>query len=202
MRKIAVSMFCSVMLIGVLAHIATAGDEENPEISDLENDVVFLSGRYQNPLLSTYFKHIDITSAWFFEKPDLPETLFISLKFIDFRPSMLRAWYGMFWEMREGERWAAVLVLNKGETELAGVQLHNTPWIEIDDFFSIDETNSILTFSIPKESIDVATGDRLRYPFAQAAIECSSDLLYGLFQNFMPLAYDYTDEGAEYVVQF
>lgn len=189
------------MLLGILSNIAIAGDEENPEVSDGENDVVFLNGRYQNPLLSPYFKHIDIVSAWFFENPDLPDTLFISLKFSDFRTCTLTAWYGMFWEM-EGESWAAVLELNKGEIELAGVQLHNTPWIEIDDFFSIDEANSILTFSIPKEFIGVASGDTLRYPYAAAAIEFSSDVLYGFFWNVMPLACDYTNEGLEYVIQF
>jgi len=201
MRKLVGSIFCSVMLLGILAPAAIGGDEENPEVSDGENDVAFLNGRYQNPLLSPYFKHIDIVSAWFFENPDLPDTLFISLKFSDFRPCMLTAWYAMFWEMGY-ESWAAVIELNKGEIELAGVQLHNTPWIEIDDFFSIDEANAILTFSMPKEFIGVASGDTIRYPFAAAAIEFSSDVLYGFFWNVMPLASDYTNEGLEYVIQF
>jgi hypothetical protein len=202
MKKQVALVVCSIILFGGILNVAQAGDEDNPEISDRLNDVVYLGGLYENHLLSLFFNHIDIDSAWFFEDETNPDMLYISIKLSNYYSSRMRVWYGVFWENEKEENWAAVLIINKGEIEHAGVQLMNSGFIEVENFFSIDEANSIVTFSIPKESIgDITSGDTICYPYATAAIQFPSDRLNELFQH-LPLAIDITYEGLEYIVQY
>lgn len=204
MKKKMISMCMCALLISMLfplTNTVMAGDEEHPEITDRGNDVLFLGGLYQNPFLSLFFKHIDIISAWFFEDNNSPETLYASLKLSNFHYAAMRAWYALFWQNTE-EDWAAVLIIDKGETMYAGVQRMNSDFIEINDFFSIDETNDIITFAIPKESVgNLGAGDTLGYPYAAAAVQFSSNELNDLLQN-LPLAIDITNEGLEYTIRF
>lgn len=154
----------SLIIIGLLLSLSffntqplLAGDEENPEIEDeIEDEVV---------------DYLDIISAWFFEKAEEPEYLFICLKVKEIDENPMQQKLTVHWEYN-GIECAAGLAIGYDETD---VFKHSAGWGHgfwfqehyqaIDG--SVDTEKGIITFKIPKEYIkDPQPGERLTNTYA------------------------------------
>ena len=119
-----------------------AGSEEDPEIVDEKNENVL--------------KYLDIISAWFFEKEDQPDYLFISLKLKEINPYHLKQHLSVNWEYN-GEFCAAGLIIGYGKPWFyysAGYG-HGFWFQEFYDEINgdFDSETGIITLEIPKEII-------------------------------------------------
>jgi hypothetical protein len=65
-RRIATILVSLLLFSNIVPIICNAGDEDNPEIEDTQDTAVF--------------NHLDIISAWFYEKEEEPNYLFTALK--------------------------------------------------------------------------------------------------------------------------
>jgi hypothetical protein len=83
MRKKIIGVFvCMLLITTILPLSALAGDEENPEITDVAGDA---------------FGYIDINSVWFFEKEETPEFLFVSMKINEPSKIVPQQTFAVFW---------------------------------------------------------------------------------------------------------
>jgi hypothetical protein len=154
MRKKIVGIIIFMLLTTTLLPITVlAGDEENPEITDVIGDA------------RTY---LDINKAWFYEDSSTPEMLYTTIKLT--RPSTIpfKQHLVVSWEMN-GERYASMLAIGYSPTQ----------WLQYESIIgrgsfgdpepivsiiqgSIDTTKGTVTFFVPKSTIgNPAPGDVL-----------------------------------------
>ena len=87
MKKKIIGIFVCMLLISTILPITGtvfAGDEEDPEIVDEPEDDVF--------------DYLDIISAWFYEKAEMPDYLFIGLKIKEISALHLKQHLTVHWE--------------------------------------------------------------------------------------------------------
>lgn len=83
-KKIATFFICMLFIITILPITTLAGDPENPEIEDeIEEDIV---------------DNMDIISAWFYEKSDQPDYLFVGLKLKEINTAPLKQHLTVHWD--------------------------------------------------------------------------------------------------------
>ena len=199
-----VIFICGLLLCSMLLQGVYAGDEDNPEIEDPKEDVL-LFGQMPAPLINRFVRHIDITSGWFYEDNDTTDTVFATLKVNDYKPCKLLVVYAIFWNFN-GSSYAAFAMISRGDDYFVGIQIDETDFIEVDNFYSINSENNTITFAIPKEFIgDPLPGDKLENPFAIGAIRFVSDELANLMTRFVMsniLVADLTFNGSDYMIQY
>lgn len=183
------------------------GDEEDPEITDEENDVVgpLVASPILFKLLTTFgvldiesLDFVDITSAWFYENSDEPDYLYAAIKLKDLEFNNQRTIYSIFWTYDEKEWVAAVHVLSNGGIAMFGV---TTEWasLEIDGAFDTD--NNIVAFQIPKDYVgNPEPGDALTLPNAWAGLRFEKETLITVLIG--ELATDWTGYGRDYTIQY
>ena len=159
MKNKIVGMFVCTLLIATILPITgtvLAGSEEDPEIEDeIEDDVV---------------EYLDIISAWFYEKSDQPDYLFIGLKVKEINDVILKQKLTVHWEYN-GIECAVGMAIGYGEPWFS----YSAGWghgfwfqehyqqIEGD----CDEETGIITFEIPKDFIkNPQKGDVLTNTYA------------------------------------
>jgi len=142
-RKIVGILIGMALIFTLMPLNVSSGDEENPEITDESKD--------------TLWKHFDIISAWFFENMDEPDYLFISMKLNDLTNYQRGAVYLVDWTSSSG-RWASASILGTrmndewrcGDyTGGSNNQFQDLPLCD----GSIDKSNNIITWKIPKDQI-------------------------------------------------
>jgi hypothetical protein len=214
MKKKLTGLFVCMLLITTLLSttgIVTAGDEENPEITDEIDDLV---GTFVTmPSLLNIFKifkifnlesfdFMDIKSAWFYEIPGQSEYLYtaIKLKNLDFINQ--RTIYAMHWNFDERSYAVGVHVHSNGAIKsfFAGRTMGRWgSYEEIDGSFEI--INDIVRFQIPKNLIgDPEPGDVLTQTDAWTGLRF-------IFEPFTILlggevAKDWAGYGSDYIVQY
>jgi len=157
-RKILGMFVCTLLIATILPITGTvfAGSEEDPEIEDeIEDDVV---------------AYLDIISAWFYEKSDQPDYLFIGLKVKEINDAILKQKLTVHWEYN-GIECAVGMAIGHGEPWFS----YSAGWghgfwfqehyqqIEGD----CDEETGIITFEIPKDFIkNPQKGDILTNTYA------------------------------------
>ncbi|MFH1013018.1 MAG: hypothetical protein V1769_00720 [Thermoplasmatota archaeon] len=83
-KKITGFFMCMLLILTILPQATLAGDPENPEIEDeIEEDIV---------------DNMDIISAWFYEKSDQPDYLFVGLKLKEINTTPLKQHLTVHWE--------------------------------------------------------------------------------------------------------
>ncbi|MFE3846098.1 hypothetical protein ACFL1L_04490 [Thermoplasmatota archaeon] len=138
------TIFVSMLFITITLSItAQAGSEEDPEILDeLDEESV---------------EYLDIISAWFFEKEDEPQYLFISLKLNEITPYRLKQHLSVHWEYN-GEFCAAGLVIGYGKPWFFYHAGYGHGWCFQEFYEEIEgdynEESGIITYKIPKEIIN------------------------------------------------
>lgn len=83
-RKIFTILICTLFITLSFSMNVFAGSEEDPEILDEEDDAVF--------------DHLDIISAWFYEREEEPEFLFTALKLKEINSDRLKQHLTVHWE--------------------------------------------------------------------------------------------------------
>ena len=202
MKKKLICIFVLTLLIVTILPITgsvIAGDENDPEIVDDENDVIGPNG---NIIAGSRFNHIDVISAWFFEKQSEPKYLFTSLKVINLRPS-INTVYGIFW--RYNDIGYATIVSNDLISWLLGRSIlvnltTNSKTSEIS--CSIDQKNNIITFKTPKELIgNPQSGEKLTNTMAGTSVQFGvllSPNVYFIWQDRGPDS----GPGSDYTIQY
>jgi hypothetical protein len=97
-------------------------------------------------------------------------------------------------------------MIARGKDYLVGIQIDDTQFIEVNDFYSINEKNNSIEFAIPKDVVgNPQPGDKLEDPFGIAAIRFVSDELANLLTRFVMsniLVADLTFNGFDYTIQY
>jgi len=191
------SIFVLTLLITTILPITGTvfgGDEEDPEIVDVtgDTDLVFL----------------DIESAWFYEKADEPDYLFISLKIKDLKESF-NAVFSIRWtyngvvyvsgldtfyyrdkEFRSGLRQRATYRQWKSMPKCSGI---------------FDQNTDIITWKILKSNIgNPQKDDALTNTEASAVTGFPLSFIYFFtgkdYRDFAPD--NYGDHGRDYIIQY
>jgi hypothetical protein len=203
MKKNLISLICCFVVVGLIPQIVNAGDPTNPEITDPKNDVL-LFGQFSLPIANRMLKHIDIISAWFSEKSDEPNFLYITLQLQDVKKIRLIGIYAVDWHY-EGIEYAITTIFEHGK-ETTAVQIQGTDNIPLEDSSRIDEEKNTITWAIPKEAIgDVTAGDTLNSPLAIAGVRFCSDILANLMMKRFgcnAIGIDISEEGKDYVILY
>ena len=194
MKKI-IGIFVWTLLITIILPITvTAGDETNPEIADNLGD--------------TRLSLLDIDSAWFYEKEDDPEYLFIAMKIF-----LLKENYNAVFSIRftfNGNDYAAGLNTFNLRAPIfrCGLPKHATywQWNRMPKCKGIiDSEKNVITWKIKKSSIgNLQSGDVLTNTKANAVPGFPLSFLYFILQfDYRDFAPDnYGEHGLNYVVQY
>ena len=182
MKKKIIGIFvCMLLIVTMLPITGTviAGSEENPEIVDRTHDVKFLG--FFRLIPQYFFKHVDIISAWFHEKSDNPDMLFVSIKMgnLNERTESLEAIYLVRWTHGNYTYEVQVTIHPEG--------VYGVPYVCIyyghDDYSDfhecnciLDENKNIITWEVPKDVIGAPqAGDSLTHPFAFTNNRCTEE---------------------------
>jgi len=202
MKKIT-SLICCFLVVGIIPQIVNAGDPTNPEITDSKNDVL-LFGQFSLPIANRMLKHIDILSAWFSEKSDEPNFLYVTLQLQDVKKIRLMGIYAVDWYY-EGIEYAIMTIFEHGK-ETTVVQIQGTENITLEDSCLIDEEKNTMTWAIPKEAIgDVTAGDTLDSTLAIAGLRFCSNRLANLMKERFgcnAIGIDISEEGKGYIILY
>lgn len=206
MKKILCLYLCFLFLASGIVYNVSAGDENDPEITDYEKDLIGARALHPLPkILYPFFKYIDIIAGWFCENQEQPDILLVSLKLQTFDYKPLNTRYVMWWSYDSVDYVAAFITHSNGlfEVGVAGYIDENGTEVLNPVGYSIDEENNIITFTIPKNNIGNPTsGDELLDPWIWTGCGFQNALLYRLWNQ--ELAKDFTDsmDGRSYVVQY
>jgi hypothetical protein len=200
-------MKIKILVIFVIAQIifvitpssAFAGDEQNPEITDYENDM-FKHPYFKVPTRS--LKAIDILSAWFYENQNESNFLFITIKVVDLNYLFfLRSAYTVTWGHDVYVYTARLSTQFLGFYSIAVIQRSYPNKINFISA-SFDKENNLVTFKIPKNLIgNPQPGDILTRTRAGSAISTASGYILD-FYFALDVAPNYQASGKNYIIQF
>ena len=193
MKKTIFSILCALLLTSFLPFIATAGDQENPEIQDELED--------------TDIPYLDIESAWFYESDDEPEYLYTSLKIRQFNP-YANAVLSIRWSYN-GKEYVSGLDTHKHKDDIFRSgdpqRATNRQWKAMPECTGIiDQEEHIITWKILKENIgNPEKGDLLTEARAAAVPGFPESFIYFIlgrdYRDFAPSQQDVF--GLDYVIQ-
>ncbi len=192
-------LFVIAQLIVIVVPVSVfAGDEQNPEITDDENDM-YTHPYFYGPARS--LKAIDIVSAWFHEDQNESDYLFITIKVVDLNHLWLRSTYMVEWGHEVYVYTASLSTQFFGLFSVA-VLLRSYP-VRIHFVKTIfDKEDNLVTFIIPKNFIDnPLPGDVLTRTRAASTISVA----FGNYLDFyfaFDMAPDFQPSGKNYIVQY
>jgi hypothetical protein len=220
-KKIPSFIISMLFIFTVISINVFAGSEEDPEITDVEDDIFgsFIKHpiRYQlfhaiGLLKMDNFDFLDIKSAWFFEESDEPEYLFASIKLKDLDVISQRVVYSLHWKF-DGRKYAiGSHIYNNG--------LNRSCFVGLEKHFSLfsnfkqaevfyDYDNNIVSFKFKKEYAgDLTKGDILTDTWAWSALRFNNEPMTILFSNgelvkdAAPFIESSKDYGKYYVIQY
>lgn len=170
---------------------------DDPEITDGIGDVFGLLS-YIFP--QEAFGFLDIVAAWFYENPDEPDYLSVTIKLNDLDFQSWHTIYSMQWMYNGVAQGVSVHAREKGA--VASFFVTNG-----DDRYaiegSLDAENDIVTFQIPKNMIgDPKPGDVLTNPVTLTSLRLGKrdHLLFMILIG--ELAKDYAGNGKNYIIQY
>ena len=200
MEKTIKAIIVSTLLITLIfqvTNVSLAGDENDPEITDEEDD---LFGPWAKPEDIKNYKYLDIVSAWFEEKADEPDYLFLSIKVKNFKFELLRAIYAMHWEYNGVEYATGVHTHTSGSYQVFIAGISRTEYFTIAGSF--DEENNIISFKVPKMLVgNPGKGDVLTQTDAWNALRKRIEVLT-LLSGDGELIKDWAGYGRDYAVQY
>lgn len=204
MKKYLTSLIVCLLVVGLIPQLVNAGDQNNPEITDPENDVL-LFGQFASPIFNRILKHMDILSVWFYEKSDEPNIVYATLKLQAVKQILLMGIYGIDWYY-DGLEYTVITIFKHGKENASGIQIQGTNFTPVKDFYTIDEVNNTITWAIPKETIGNLThGDILDSPVAIAGVRFCSDALANLMLKRFGancIGLDITEKGKDYMILY
>jgi hypothetical protein len=202
MNKKIIGIFICMLFISTtipITGIVLAGDEQNPEITDDENDM-FKHPYFYVPEKS--LKAIDILSAWFYENQNESDYLLIAVKVVDLNYLLFyRSTYAVEWWGQDDYVYTASLATQfRGLFSLA-VVLRSYPNKVNLISTSFDKENNIVIFKIPKNLIgDPKPGDILKRTRASTGIT-----FFGYYLDLylaLDTAPNFQSSGKNYIIQY
>jgi len=194
MKKIIGIFVCTLLITIIFPITVTASDETNPEIPDNLGD--------------TRLSLLDIESAWFYEKEDEPEYLFIAMKILLLKENYNAVFSILF--TFNGNDYAAGLNTFSFRDPIfrCGLPKHATYWQwnhmpKCEGL--IDSEKNVIIWKIKKSSIGYPQpGDVLTNTKANAVPGFPLSLLYFILQfDYRDFAPDnFGEYGLNYVVQY
>lgn len=158
MKENAKKIIVLMLLLAILSpSLAIAGDEEDPEIKDESEDGIV--------------SFLDIISAWFYEKEDQPDHLFVGLKLKQIDTNPLKQHLTVHWELN-GVECAAMMAVGYDDVEVVGFSAGFGHGFWFQEHYQIvqgdyDEETGVITMKIPKSTIkDPQKGDILTNTYA------------------------------------
>jgi hypothetical protein len=206
MRKKILGIFvCMLLITTILPITAMAGDEQNPEITDITGDA---------------FGYIDIKSVWFFENKETPEFLYVSMKINEPKHFVPQQTFAVFWTYNNIEYSVGLGVgfsfvkWESFDVVIYDDQHHDAEIIPINGTYDID--TGIITCEIPKAIIGYPqTGDVLTHTWSNAFRRLGFIGRIGFTRTFLDLIillvfnnnmWDYAPErgehGLDYIIQY
>ncbi len=170
---------------------------DDPEIIDDEGDVFGLLS-YIFP--QEAFGFLDIVTAWFYENPNEPDYLYVTIKLNDLDFKSWHTIYSMQWTYNGVKQGVSVHTREKGAVASFFVTSGEDGYA-IDG--SLDAENDIVTFQIPKNMIgDPKPGDVLTNPETLTSLRLGKrdHLLFMILIG--ELAKDYAGNGKNYIIQY
>ena len=204
MRHKCIILLCSTLVttLVLLQPAVLAGDENNPEIVDIEKDVKMWM-MIKGPLVNTLFKNADILSCWFHENSETPDNVYITIKLRDFKFCYFNISYTVQWSYLDMEGFIILGNQLKQQymTAYAGYA-HGSTMYRFETTAEIDETENTLTITIPKEYIgNPEPGHQLIEPIAAAIVRPNLEFTYTR-PILSILAYDDAMNGKTYTIQY
>lgn len=205
MKRIVGILICMLLITTTIPLTVMAGDEENPEIQDETEDNIA--------------DYLNIISAWFYENPDEPNYLFISLKLKEINNLRFKQHLTIHWK-HDNIECAAGMFIGYGSPWMAFSAGYghgfwfNEHYVEITGEYNL-ETN-IFTCKIPKEVINnPKQGDILTNTYALTFQRFGFIGRLGFDRIFIPyFMYLFTDKwindyapadgeyGRDYIIQY
>jgi len=202
MKKIIKTIIICMLLITSFALFPSkvlAGDENNPEITDNETDLF-------GPWVKTSedqetYSFLDIVSAWFTEKHDEPDFLFLYLKVKGLEFTELNSIYSMHWHYNGICYGVGVHAENNGAYQaFFGGNQDENKYEYITGDFILDK--NIVSFKVPKILVgNPKPGDILTQTEAWTGLRLKMELLTLVFGDG-ELAKDWAGYGKDYVIQY
>lgn len=176
-----------------------AGDEQNPEITDDENDM------FEHPYFNIPNKSlqaIDIVSAWFYEDQNESNYLFMTIKVVNLNYLFfLKSTYLVVWRHDVYVYTASLTIQFLGLYSVAVIKRSYPTKINLIRAF-FDKENNLVTFKIPKNLIDNPQhGDVLTGTRAASAITTT----FGFILDFYlaaDTAPNFQASGENYIIQY
>lgn len=199
-KKIVCMLLCMFLVVASLPMLTIAGDEDNPELRDKTRDVF----SYFGVVLQALCKHIDVQSAWFYEDPEHPENLYVSLKLRDLKEqtTLLEAIYGVDWVFDYNTYSTLVHIHPDGiGVYFVGKSVDgDEEWDTCDG--EIDVENHIITWSVPKSAIgNPQPHDRLLDIFASTVLRFTEDSGMPMMDLFKDLSWN-AKTRKDYSIQY
>lgn len=212
-KKILGVLISAMFLLTMLQFTGTvlAGDEDNPEITDEEDD--HFGPLTQDPALIgrlnrlgyltdiENFDFLDITKGWFYEIPEESDYFYGVVKFKNFEFKNERAIYAMHWEY-DGKEWGAgVHTHSKGDYQVFLAGDSQVGYMSIPGYFDLEKNT--VTFKIPKFSVgNLKKGDILTQTDAWVALRLKAELLTVVLSGEGELIKDWAGYGRDYTIQY
>jgi hypothetical protein len=218
-RKIIGLFVCALLITTILPLTAMAGDENDPEITDNQDDqfgaLLEYPTRIRTRIALTLlqidsFDFVDINSAWFYENESESGYLYAALKLKDLSVNPQRAIYTIHWKCNGVPYAVWSHLYNNGQncTSSVGVDRRfNYRWHDAE--VTYDFNRSIITFKMDKKNIgDPQPGDTLIKTFAWTALRFNFEPLSLLFsdgelvKDAAPFIENNTDYGRNYQILY
>ncbi len=202
MKKIIKTIIICTLLIIPLAQFSNtvfAGDENNPEITDEEQDM-FGPWTKTTEDQETY-SFLDIVSAWFSEKQNEPDYLLLYLKVKDLAFTELNSIYSMHWHYKDV--WYGVGVHTESNGNFQAFFAGNEDkhkWEQVTGEFDLEK--NIVFFKVPKLLVgNPKPGDVLTKTEAWSALRLKMELLTLVFGDG-ELVKDWAGYGKDYTILY
>lgn len=205
MKKIMSIILCFFLLMVSMSFNVSGGDENDPEITDNECDIVDASERFTFPLfLYNFFKNIDILSGWLSESSESPDFITISIKVKDFDFKSLNTPYVFWWTYNDINYLSGFITHSRGQFQVgfAGyIDKNGREIIEAVEYF-VDSESNIISLYVSKNLVgNPNVGDELEYPWIWTGARFQNTFLNNLMKG-KELAKDFTHPGRTYVIQY
>ena len=220
MEKKIIGLFVSMLFFTTVLPITVfAGDENDPEITDNQDDqfgaLLEYPTRIRTRIALTLlqmnsFDFVDITSAWFYENESESGHLYAALKLKDLSVNPQRAIYTIHWKCNGVPYTVWSHLYNHGQncTSSVGVDRRcNYHWHDAE--VTYDFNSSIVTFKMDKKYIgDPQPGDLLIRTFAWTALRFNYEPLSLLFsdgelvKDAAPFIENNSDYGRNYQIVY
>ena len=224
MKKKIIGIFVVMLLISTILPITGtvfAGDEEDPEITDEEQENWDIFGPLiNNPILfkifqllgifdTSAFDTIDIVSAWIYENPDKPSYLYAGLKLENLEFINQRTVYSVHWECNGIKYVVGSHTHTNGQYISCFGGKDRKEQHEAEGSFDLE--NNIVTFKIHKDFVgNPQPGDILTTTWAWTALRFTFEPLTWLFlgelaKDYAPGVDEETSEpeyGRDYIIQY